>query len=79
MFNRKKRRDRSCEHVNAPAESKHETQVGFMSCGMCRDPVNAVVEHRNGFVQVVGLHCLGCDITLPVGQGFVIWPVGDAS
>lgn len=83
MWNRKERRVRSCEYAEPASQSARETQVGLIGCGLCRDFCGAVVEQRNGFTRVVGLHCLNCQTTIPVGaEGFVIWPVsplaGDA-
>ena len=37
------------------------------------------VEQRNGFTKIVGVHCLNCETTIPVGEGFVIWPVSSAA
>ena len=34
---------------------------------------------RNGFTKIVGVHCLNCETTIPVGEGFVIWPVSSAA
>lgn len=75
MWNRKERRDRSCEPVEPSPESARETQVGLIGCDLCRDFCGVVVEQRNGFTKIVGVHCLNCETTIPVGEGFIIWPV----
>jgi hypothetical protein len=34
-----------------------------------------MVEQRQGYTKVVGLRCLNCETTIPVGDGFVVWPL----
>ena len=74
MKNRKGRRAPSCEHVEPPREAASDRDIGLLGCGRCRNSLNAIVEESRGFTRVVALVCLGCEVTLPVGDGFVVWP-----
>jgi hypothetical protein len=74
MKNRKGRRMPSCEHVEPLPEPSGERVVGLVACELCKDFVNAVVEQTRGFSRVIALHCWNCQSTVPVGDGFVVWP-----
>jgi hypothetical protein len=61
MWNRKERHGRSCETVKPHQEYARYALVGFISCGLRRNSLGAIVESTQGFTKVVDLHCLNCE------------------
>ena len=70
MWNRKERRDRWCEPVER-RRNPHANPSRPDWCGLVPRFRGVVVEQRNGFTKIVGVHCLNCETTIPVGEGFI--------